>query len=193
MICRAYPVLADAVNPNVDQLTLEQCDRYDAVLIFSSSTFTEPDELGDALADYVDNGGGVVVGAIASDSDSHGVGGRFDKEGYSPLNRGQRSHESRHSLGKRVLPDHPIIQNVNTFDGGSQSWRVTTTVSETGKLIAEWEDGVPLVAEKIIGERACSVALNMWPPSMNISKDGWETLTDGTTLILNSLLYVANA
>mmetsp|Transcript_31253 Transcript_31253/g.48437 ORF Transcript_31253/g.48437 Transcript_31253/m.48437 type:complete len:430 (-) Transcript_31253:40-1329(-) len=193
MICSACPVLADAINPNVDQPTLAQCEKYDAVLVFSSSAFTESDELGDVLANYLEGGGGVVVAAIAGDSDSHGVGGRFEKSGYSALNRGQRTHNARHCLGKLVIPDHPILESVNTFDGGFQSWRVETTVSETGQLIAEWEDGFPLVAEKIINDRHCSVSLNMWPPSTSISKDGWETLTDGTHLIVNSLMYVANA
>lgn len=193
MICNFSPVVADAINPNIDQPTLAQCENYDAVLVFSSSAFSEPDELGDVLADYLDSGGGVVVAAIASDSDCHGVGGRFEKDSFSPLNRGQRSHDARHCIGKLVIPDHPILSNVNIFDGGFQSWRVQSTLSESGRLIAEWEDGVPLVAEKLIGDRHCSVSLNMWPPSTSISKDGWETLTDGTHLLVNSLMYVANA
>jgi len=193
MICAACPVIGDAVNPNVDPITLQQCERYDAVLVFSSSAFTEPDEIGDVLADYLEGGGGVVVAAIASDSDCHGIGGRFEKDEFSALNRGQRTHNARHYLGKQVIPDHPILHSVKTFDGGFQSWRVQTTVCESGQLIAEWEDGVPLVAEKLIGDRHCSVSLNMWPPSTSISRDGWETLTDGTALITNSLLYVANA
>jgi hypothetical protein len=193
MISKACLVSADAINPNVDQPSLAQCEQYDAVLVFSSSAFTEPDDLGDILADYLDGGGGVVVAAIATDSDCHGVGGRFHREKYSALKRGQRSHDSRHVLGKRVLPDHPILHRVSTFDGGFQSWRVQTTVSDGSELIAEWEDGVPLVAERIIGERHCSVSLNMWPPSTTISKDGWETLTDGCNLLVNSLLHVANA
>jgi len=193
MICSFCPVIADAINPNIDQPTLSQCEKYDAVLAFSSSAFTYPDELGDVLADYLEGGGGVVVAAIASDADCHGIGGKFDRSGFSALNRGQRTHNARHCLGKLLIPDHPILHNVNRFDGGFQSWRVDTTVSDTGKLIAEWEDGVPFAAEKIINDRHCSVSLNMWPPSTNISKDGWETLTDGTELLVNSLMYVANA
>merc|ERR1712137_627584 len=59
VICATWLVLADAINPNIDQPTLAMCEQYDAVLVFSSSAFTEPDELGDVLADYIDQGGGV--------------------------------------------------------------------------------------------------------------------------------------
>jgi len=193
IVSRCPVASVDAVNPNVDQISLVLCEQYDGILVFSSSAFSQPDELGDILADYVDGGGGVVIGAIAGDSDSHGISGRFERDDYMALKRGERSHDSRHVLGKRILPDHPILENIQSFDGGPQSWRVKSVIGNNSKLIAEWEDGVPLVAEKPIRERYCSVSLNLWPPSRNISKDGWETYTDGDKFLVNSLLYVANA
>ena len=192
LISSNCPAIVDAINPNIDQPTLSLCEQYHGILVFSSSAFLEPEELGDILADYIDGGGGVVIAAIASDSDNHGVGGRYIRDEYLPLIKGDRSYDSRHTLGKRLMPDHPILKNIHAFDGGPQSWRVKSTISPNSKLIAEWEDGVPLVAEKVIRDRNCSVALNMWPPSRSISKDGWETFTDGDKFIINSLMYVAN-
>lgn len=192
LISSNVPALVDAVNPNVDQLTLSGVEFYHSVIVYSSSGFNDPEDLGDVLADYIDGGGGVVIAAIAIDIDNHGVSGRFIRDEYLPLNRGERSNDSRHVIGKRNIPDHPILKDVHSFDGGPQSWRVKATTANNSRLIAEWEDGIPFVAEKTVRDRNCSVALNIWPPSRFISKDGWETFTDGVKLLSNSLMYTAN-
>lgn len=180
-----------AINPNVDQPNLSLFLKFDSILVFSSSVFMECDELGDLLADYLDQGGGVVIAAIAGEADNHGIGGRFEKEDLNPLKRGERSHDSRHFLGKRVISDHPILNNVESFDGGPQSWRVKTALANCGRLIAEWEDGIPLIAERSYRGKYRVVALNMWPPSRSISKDGWETYTNGQRLLTNALMYTS--
>jgi len=184
-------VQVEAINPNSETFSLSLCLNHDAILIFSSSAFSDPEEIGDILADYIDAGGGVVVAAIAGDSDNHGISGRFERDEYHAMKRGERSHDTRHVLGRKIVPDHPILHQVVSFDGGPQSWRVKTAVSPTSRLLAEWEDGIPLLAERQIRGRFSSVSLNIWPPSRNISKDGWETFTDGDKLLINSLLYVA--
>lgn len=194
MLASRNAVQVEAVNPNTEGLALQTCLQFDAVLVFSSSGFSDPDEVGDVLADYIDAGGGVVVAAIAGDSDSHGVGGRYDRADYHAMRRGERSHDARHTLGRKLVPDHPVLLNVSSFDGGPQSWRVKTAVSSSSssRLLAEWEDGIPLLAERLIRGRFSSLSLNIWPPSRAISKDGWETFSDGDRLLSNSLFYVAN-
>ena len=92
-------IAVGSINPNVDQPNLQMFLQYDAILVFSSSVFTEADELGDMIADYIDQGGGIVIAAIAGDSDNHGVSGRFERDEYNPLKRGERSHDARHTLG----------------------------------------------------------------------------------------------
>lgn len=193
MLMANNPIHVDALNPNTDPFSFSLCSKYDAALVFSSSAFSESNEIGDILADYIEMGGGVVIAAIAGDSDSHGIGGRYERDEYHALKRGERSHDSRHILGKRIIPDHPILSQVKSFDGGPQSWRVKTSLSPGARLIAEWEDGVPLLAERFIKGRSASVSLNIWPPCRNISKDGWESFTDGDKLLINALMYVAQA
>lgn len=67
---------------NLGQNTANLGD-YDAILAWSNSSWTNSVAIGDALADYADAGGGVVISTYSLSS-NWAVGGRILDAGYSP-------------------------------------------------------------------------------------------------------------
>lgn len=143
--------------------------QFDVVLLFTNGIFDETVRLGDELAQYVDAGGNLVIGTFywqaRSDSElpTPGWGAleaidpfRADTEG---LKEGGATYELN-VLGPVLLPNHPTIVGVSQmvsiagFSAGVLPKQETT-------VVAEWEDGAPLVGYRVlpIGQRIVGVSL----------------------------------
>ena len=84
ILSSVYHIDGSAMTPSLPQLS-----SYDAVLVFTSGVgFLDNVTLGDNLADYVDNWGGVVVGTFGTyrDAEEHSdqlfIKGFYTKFGY---------------------------------------------------------------------------------------------------------------
>ncbi|HUW19467.1 MAG TPA: S8 family serine peptidase [Sedimentisphaerales bacterium] len=136
--------------PTLDELVL-----YDVVVVMSNYSFSDPFEIGDILADYVD-GGGKVVQAVASFSVGGGweLQGRFvTQEGYEPFAHGEPEFFS-HTLGD-FNPDHPIMAGISELT----DWLPTAAGLKPGAdWVADWSNGTPLAATQ--GEHV--VGINMF-------------------------------
>lgn len=159
---------------------------YDAVLSFTDGSPLDPTAWGNALADFVDAGGGVVQ---ATFSWNVGPGGRWFSGGYSPFTTASQSQGTRLTLGTVHDPSHPVMSGVTNFDGGQSSYHNTGTVAQGATLIAEWSNARPLVAE-MPGFAAGIIGLNFYPPSNLSRADFWESSTDGAVMMANALNYV---
>lgn len=103
--------------------------RYCAVLVYSynSSAFLDGTLMGNLLADYVDNGGGVVVTVFTNCNNLRNgfVKGRFLEENYHPI-LPARQHDTNGkrplTLGRVLEPFHPIMAQVKNMDGGKSSF-----------------------------------------------------------------------
>jgi HYR domain len=164
--------------------TLASLATYDAVLTWSNLQYADAAEIGNLLADYVDQGRGVVQ-AMAN------LDGRWNVEGYRPLTDGSLAEEAGLSLVKDV-PDHAILSGVNSFNGGMRSSHLSpVSLQRATTLVASWSDGQPMVAEGAgpLGGRV--VGLNLFPPSSDAMSEFWDRNTDGARLIANALLFAA--
>lgn len=169
--------------------TLNTLLNYDAVLTWSNSSYNNAVLLGDNLADYVDAGGGVVVMIFATTnySTSHYLQGRWETEGYYVLENNANYSTGTASLGTVYDANHPIMQGVSTFNGGTSSYRSIGTSFSTGaERIADWSDGLSLVAVDTTHETG-RVDLNFYPPSNTQSSGYWDSNTDGGRLMGNAL------
>ena len=126
----------DARNgtPSLDQLL-----EYEAVVVWSNYHFSDPVALGDVLADYADNGGGVVLHQF-----SFGTGwnlqGRMMNE-YSPISDGSISGAT-HYLGD-YDESSPLMEGVTSITDQYMSY---VSIINNGEWVASYDDGTPFVA-----------------------------------------------
>ncbi|MGZ5543840.1 MAG: immunoglobulin domain-containing protein, partial [Limisphaerales bacterium] len=177
----------DVFDPSTSTPTLATLQQYAAVLTWSDSPYQDPTTFGNVLADYVDSGGGVVIGAYAfSSSIGNGLAGRLVTGGYLPLTQAANAADTAHLTLVKDLPAHPILQNVNTFDGATASRHHSSALTVGSTQVAHWTDGKPLVAVK-----GHVIALNFRPTSTDVNSVGWLSGTDGGVIMANSLLFGA--
>ena len=171
--------------------TLAQLQAFDAVMTWSNGTYFDAAGLGNVLADYVDAGGGVVVATFANSTATvnRRLEGRWRTGGdYEIVRSGSGNASGSATLGTIVMPGHPIMAGVNSFDGGTSSFRPSgTMLSPHGQLVAQWSDGRVLAAAST--QFPGRADLGMYPPSADVSATWWMTSTDGARLMANALLY----
>jgi hypothetical protein len=174
----------DFIHMGTTTPTLPQLQQYASVLIYSGlNSYASPITIGNNLADYVDGGGGVVQAVFSNASQP--MAGRFTTSPYVLIGAGGQMMNENLTM-QIIDPMHPIMTGVQTFDGGSGSYR--SVGGNTGTTIATWSNGSPLVVVKDIGA-ARRVDLNFYPPSDAIDARYWDQDSDGAILMANALSY----
>ncbi|PCJ54939.1 MAG: hypothetical protein COA70_04435 [Planctomycetota bacterium] len=173
--------------------SLATLNTFDAVVTWSNYDYSDSTALGNNLADYVDQGGGVVVMVFSNTSAGarRTLRGRWTSESYFIMEPVSGTNLSAASLGFRYQPSHPLLANVVSFYGGSTAFKGTSSSFSPGMMVvADWTDGTPLI---LIDEthNAPRVDLNFFPESSNLVPSYWDTNTDGATLMANALEWSA--
>lgn len=169
--------------------------RYHGVLIWSNYPLNDAYQYGNLLADYVDDGGGVVIAALAT-GQANGftntwLQGRWLTSSYQVLIPDGDFLYGATTLGTVLDPQHPVVQDVNHFHGGQASARsMNATLSPGSYRIANWSDGSVLIAENT-EMRTPRIDLNFMPPSNDIYTEMWRADTDGAILMANALARVS--
>ena len=184
---------------NIDPSTLD-LTGIEAVFLWADEGvgFNDAAALGNLLADYVDNGGGLVVSGYAFATGSS-IGGRLRTGGYLPLATGGRPSgvQGRQRGIRRDQPYgvHESMINVVRFYGGLGSFRTEGIAATAGSTVTmQWEDGDPLAVVKETGP-ARVAALNMFPVSNVLqaqyppAEQNWDALTDGVRLMASAILW----
>ncbi len=182
--------VVDIIDAGVVTPTLQTLQQYDAVIVWSNLNYLDSAALGNVLADYVDAGGGVVIAVFGNTTTTNNryLTGRWSPDYDVIVPRGGTSSGNA-SLGTILDPNHPLIQGVSTFIGGSSGFRPTTTSLAPGStLVAQWSDGKPLTVAGALPNRA---DIGFYPPSSAVSSTWWDQTTDGDILMANALEYVA--
>lgn len=172
---------AELTTPSVAQLL-----AYHSVLVWHNRGFADATALGNNLADYIDQGGGVVIAVFTLASPY--LGGRFASDNYfalvpSGLTTGNAT------LGTVFESNSPLMAGVISFDGGISSHRGTGSAHPDADVVADWSDGNHLIVRRNInGTRRADV--NFFPPSTDSRFDFWVPSTDGAKMIANALDFV---
>ncbi|MGY6631548.1 MAG: carboxypeptidase regulatory-like domain-containing protein [Wenzhouxiangella sp.] len=99
--------------------------------------------VGNALADFVDDGGKVVLFNFAFDWFGFELAGRYIAEEYGPFNLS--TADATGTVTMNILEtDHPIFEGVTSLESGTI--RINVTPQDDAELIAEWSDGQALIA-----------------------------------------------
>eukprot|EP01156_Anaeramoeba_ignava_P010660 Anaeramoba_ignava/a480388_13.p1 GENE.a480388_13~~a480388_13.p1 ORF type:complete len:356 (+),score=122.13 a480388_13:432-1499(+) len=181
---------------------LEEMLEYDGIFILTVNSALDKELLGNLLAEYIEpsnknnfQGRGIVVASIyILDKDNYAcLEGRIIKEKFLPLETGKDNWDKGYLLDTNFdIPDHPILENVKSFDGGKYSEHIKhDLITPNSKVIARWTDRTPFILEKKLDDSfGMAVVLNLFPVSDNAYSDGWLSSTDGAKIIANSVRYV---
>ncbi|KAJ6235030.1 btb/poz domain-containing protein [Anaeramoeba flamelloides] len=176
--------------------SLLELKKHDVVFLYSLTEFRSPTKLGNLLADFVDNGGSVVVSTInclRNDcNDKRELRGRFVEQDYLPIQRGKECGNERRKLGKVYQKNHHILNEVKKFDGGGNSWHIEAEkVTKDSKIVAKYDNGNIMIAEKCLKNRGKVIVLNFFPVSDSVrhNDEYWNISTDGHKIIANSIEY----
>ena len=173
--------------------TLAYLQGFDAVLVYTDYGPMDPVTFGNNLAQYIDGGGGVVNCTFSNASVL--ITGNFNTTTYQVIvpNNGQNSSPQL-TLGAILDPCSPIMTGITSFDGGSSSYRSSSsTLAPGASFVANWSNGEWLVAKKenVGPANARRADLNFYPPSSTVRSDFWDAATQGGQLMANALLWVA--
>jgi len=171
--------------------SLAQLCHYQSLLVFSDYDFTDPVAMGNVLADYVDQGGGMVLQTFAFITNgvaTYGIQGRISTNGYLPFTATSTTYSNNLTMVKD-LPQHPLLDGVNTFNGGNISFQNSPMSTNTGAFqVAHWSNGQAFAGGKVDGAGR-SAGLNFFPPSSDVFPPSWVSATDGARLMANALLW----
>jgi hypothetical protein len=185
---------------------------YDVVFVYGDQPFEDPAGLGNLLADFVDEGGGLIV-AGHSFTAATAPAGRLVTGGYLPFTTNGTDSGVAGPMRMERLPYplgvHEVFLNVILFYGGPGSFHsVGIAPTPNAELLAEWENGQPMVAVKETGAGRV-VGLNFFPPSnlfrevYTPAEQHWDLVyypegadpigtTNGAQLMASSIIWAAN-
>ncbi|MFA5685006.1 MAG: S8 family serine peptidase [Lysobacteraceae bacterium] len=173
----AMPELNATLFPaaNLPSINAAALSPYDVVLVANNTKWLDvgnvsPVVVGNALADYVDGGGKVVLANFAHDNAGWELGGRLITGGYSPFNTATADLSGTVSLGTILEPDHPIIAGITTLGASGTVSTQAITVKATATRIANWSNSQPLVA---VNGDASVVAINLLAGDLGSGSFSW--------------------
>ena len=187
----------DVFDANSGTPSLATLSGYQSVLVFSDEGFYNSTTLGNNLASYANAGGGVVTATFTFYPNSaYYVGGNFATTYQVIIPANGFTAGSTQTLGTVFYPNNPTIKGITNFNGGTSSYRNTSTSLTLGSyVVANWNDGLPLVVVKnnVGPANVNRVDLNFYPPSSDIRSDFWVSSTQGASLMAKALQYVSSA
>ncbi|MCX6843758.1 MAG: T9SS type A sorting domain-containing protein [candidate division WOR-3 bacterium] len=158
--------------------TLGELQAYDAVGTQSNFQYADPVGFGNVLADYVDAGGGVVIGQF-SFSTGWAMAGRIMTGAYATITAGVNT-SSTTQLGW-YNPGHPTMSGVSAVGE-----YYAASGPFVGESVAVWQDGRPYVG---VSSNQKVVGLNQYPGNYVYS----ERTGDWVLVWHNSFMYVAGS
>ncbi|HET6513118.1 MAG TPA: hypothetical protein VFH43_13070, partial [Candidatus Kapabacteria bacterium] len=171
--------------------TIDFLMQYDAVM--SWTNYTALSGVGNLLAQYVENGKGVVTAMFAHYATTYTIKENFASSTYQVIvpNTGYTTASS--SIGSVLLPTHPLMKNVSTFSASTAFRSISSTLATGAYRVANWASGEPLIAakENVGAKKARRVDLNFFPPSSTYSSSYWLATTNGGQIMANALLWCA--
>ncbi|KAJ6248309.1 hypothetical protein M0813_17976 [Anaeramoeba flamelloides] len=153
----------------------EKIRKYDSIFVYSeiNTPFSDSKRLGDTLADYLEDGGGIVLctyrALIYPSSRGRGseLMGRIVHQ-YLPIQTGKLIGRGNIGIGKRLIQDHQILNNVTTFHAGHLSSRIeiklshpTTNVQKTNNSLQKVKSIKEKDEERIGNEEKMQVEKNI--------------------------------
>jgi immune inhibitor A len=134
--------VVDEFNGAASVPTLGLLRQYNTAILTVTAALPDPVGLGDVLADYADQGGGIVL-TVASFTGGYEIKGRLLAGGYIPFT----AYSGFGGGGTLGASDstHPIMSGVEAV---SSSMAALSPLAPGARWVASYADGLPLVATR---------------------------------------------
>ncbi|KAJ5072436.1 hypothetical protein M0811_01451 [Anaeramoeba ignava] len=171
-------------------LNQEILNSFHCVFVYSSQKFYHSKSLGNILANYVENGGSLIISCFAINKDSFGLKGKIISDQFFPVKLGKSLNTKNNiEVGKIYSENHPILNGVSRFNCGNQNVRTDIVALQNSNVIAEWNDGIPLIIEKNYPNSGLIVVLNFYPVSSKLQDGYWNFSSDGGLILRNAIKF----
>lgn len=181
------------VTSSLGELDVNDMLDYNVVWTFNASMWEDntglntPLEWSNKLGAYIDAGGRLLECEFVQSNDSWGLGGgAYIAQHKSPFTQATSdNYNSITNMGTVALPNHPIMEGVDNIS--TNYFYQNVQVQPNATLIANWEDGYPLIAinDNVVAVNLACIGLNTKDKSYNIC-----LFDDGFKMIYNSLNYL---
>jgi subtilisin family serine protease len=166
-------------------ITLADLAPYDIVFTNNNTQWlqsgsVDPVVIGNLLADYVDQGGKVIVNQFVYSFDAWQLSGRFITENYGPFLPSTTDAQLTVTLGSTVS-GHPLMDGVDTLSYTGFVQNVSLALGATS--VATWSNG-----ELFVAANNDVVALNVLPSLGNAGPLQWSG--DLATLYHNAIHWL---
>lgn len=146
-------VNARRVSASLYTLTLEDLRPYAIIVVCNNARWDPANPLvADVLADYIDNGGKLIISNLAWDYTGLGLRGRLISGGYTPYMTATANLNAT-SLGE-FNANHPVMAGIGITNSLSTATHENLVLTNGATYIARWADGQPLVyaqGENVLG------------------------------------------
>ncbi|RAW00315.1 S8 family serine peptidase [Pseudochryseolinea flava] len=142
----------------------------------------DPVQIGDELANYIDNGGKVISNEFNYSYDDWKLSGRFIDGQYGPFTPSTTDANITTTLGTILQPSHPVIAGVATLNYAGFVQNVG--LAPGAVAIANWANG-----ELFVAANSNVVALNLLPSLGNGGALQWSG--DLPTLYQNAIHFLS--
>jgi hypothetical protein len=144
-------------------LTAASLSAYDAVVVASNSTFTDPTGIGDALKAFADAGHNVVLAEFVFQGVWQ-LGGGIMGAGYSPftVDPASDSYGINSNIGTIQAPGSALLSGVVT-SGLSTGYQAAVGLDAGATLVADWDSGRHAIAYDVLSGGNTVVGLNFFP------------------------------
>lgn len=174
--------------------TLGDLQAHDAIYVSNNNATYDRPATGDALADYIDAGGGVLLTSV-SGMTAFGPQGRLLSGNYFPIAQAANNTSVIDTLGTVHQPTHPIMAGVTAIESRALYQRVGTP-GPSATRIFDWNGGGGVACAVIDGVFNGRVAaFDVWqlsdlaPP---VGTVGWlDAPSNNRRLIVNILEWIA--
>jgi hypothetical protein len=168
--------------------TLDYLREFDVILLFANGLFNQSTTLGNRIAEYVQAGGNVITATFywqnRSDSslDATGWG---NLEAVDPFSSGSGQTYQAAILNAAATVAHPLTAGVSGLT--STGFRGAVTAKAGTTVVAQWNDGNPLIGYRILPSGSRMVAISLFPVS------GAAATGDVVTLWRNAVTWAGEA
>jgi hypothetical protein len=168
--------------------TLSDLRQFDVILLFANGLFDQSTTLGNRIAEYVQAGGNVITATFywqnRSDSglDATGWGAL---EGMDPFSSGSGQTYQAALLNPTATVAHPLTSGLSVLT--STGFRGAVTAKAGTEVVAQWNDGSPLIGYRVLPWGSRVVAISLFPAS------GAAATGDVVTLWRNAVSWAGGA